>query len=443
MCFQCGSASAQEHDDKTPNDCEPAAARATSHRLKIVGIRVLKGEAPQQVGDKAAGLAAGKSKDHANSAGLAAGGTDSSETAKTFQPLYSSSDLQIVVTEDSYVDAVAIKNKCNAELHLFFNGVDVTHAVMQFGQELDADAHQVKLTYHVGSNAEAGEFWKALYRENGIGRPAALRIAFGWPDTGPNSESVNIPQIWAAVAPPTRRWLAIGMLIATAVSFLLLLAYGDTFRDSAPPWLDIARKYRGQSNDPQTLQAFAQKVDPLYIANQQVYPDFAQAVVAGATVESGDFNKAAAALIVSDCDLPRPTFSLSRVQLGAWFVFAVATGIFLFIVFDDLPPISGSVLALLGISVSTASVSVAVEPKKSEGSSWTSRGFFADLVTGFDDNQQIHRYQAVVINMMLLLVGLHFTWENLAFPVFDDTWLAFLGVSGAAFAAGKKVMETT
>lgn len=44
--------------------------------------------------------------------------------------------------------------------------------------------------------------------------------------------------------------------------------------------------------------------------------------------------------------------------------------------------------------------------------------FFAELVICFGDNLQICRYQPVVINLMLLLAGLHFVLENLAFPVF-------------------------
>jgi len=137
----------------------------------------------------------------------------------------------------------------------------------------------------------------------------------------------------------------------------------------------------------------------------------------------------------------RAAFSLARVQLAVWFVFAVAAGVFLWIVYGQLPPIDGSLLALLGLSVGTAGISVAVD-KNSGGRGYSpSQGLLLDLVTGFDEKQQVHRYQAVVVNLLLLFVGISHVQQQLTYPIFDATWLALLGVSGVALGVGKQLLE--
>ncbi|CAD6532501.1 hypothetical protein LMG28727_02944 [Paraburkholderia kirstenboschensis] len=46
-----------------------------------------------------------------------------------------------------------------------------------------------------------------------------------------------------------------------------------------------------------------------------------------------------------------------------------------------------------------------------------SAGFWADLITSFDGAQkQLYRYQAVVVNLLLLLVGIYHVAQHLAYP---------------------------
>lgn len=71
-----------------------------------------------------------------------------------------------------------------------------------------------------------------------------------------------------------------------------------------------------------------------------------------------------------------------------------------------------------------------------------SRGFWYDLLTGFDERKQLHRYQAVVVNILLLVVGIFHVQQQLSYPVFDPTWLIFLGISGTAYGVGKQVLES-
>jgi hypothetical protein len=66
-----------------------------------------------------------------------------------------------------------------------------------------------------------------------------------------------------------------------------------------------------------------------------------------------------------------------------------------------------------------------------------------DIVTGFDEKQKFHRYQAVVVNILLLLTGFSYCVQQLAYPEFDQSWLALLGLSGATLGAGKQMLEKT
>ena len=144
---------------------------------------------------------------------------------------------------------------------------------------------------------------------------------------------------------------------------------------------------------------------------------------------------------VSMRSINRATFSLSRTQLAVWFAFALCAGLFLFIAKADLPPLDGSLLVLLGISVGTASAGQLIGAD-GDGTFRPSRGFIFDLVTGPDDKQQVHRLQAVAVNLLLLVVGFIHVKQQLTYPIFDNSWLYFLGISGTAYAAGKQLTET-
>ena len=138
----------------------------------------------------------------------------------------------------------------------------------------------------------------------------------------------------------------------------------------------------------------------------------------------------------------RSTYSLGRTQLGIWFLFAVATASYLWIIYGDLPGIEGSLLALLGLSLGVSGMSLAVDQNNSSKITYRpSSGLLLNVMTDWDNQQQVHRFQAVVVNLLLLMVGIIHVLRHLAFPIFDTTWLAFLGISGVALAAGKSTAE--
>jgi len=137
----------------------------------------------------------------------------------------------------------------------------------------------------------------------------------------------------------------------------------------------------------------------------------------------------------------RSTYSLGRVQVGMWLIFAITTGLFLYAVFGCLPDLPPSMLALLTVSAATTGASVMADSAAGGRDFQISRGFLRDLTTGFDSKQQLHRFQAVVVNVMLLFVGIFSVVDELVYPTFDAAWLGFLGLSGVALAGGKQFAE--
>lgn len=43
---------------------------------------------------------------------------------------------------------------------------------------------------------------------------------------------------------------------------------------------------------------------------------------------------------------------------------------------------------------------------------------------------------------LLLIVGIFHVFQHLTYPMFEATWLAFLGISGAALTTGKSLVES-
>ena len=64
-----------------------------------------------------------------------------------------------------------------------------------------------------------------------------------------------------------------------------------------------------------------------------------------------------------------------------------------------------------------------------------------DVTTGADGNQQVYRFQAVLVHGLLLGVGVVYVIQYLAYPSFDTSWLQFLGLSGITQTAGKQIVE--
>jgi hypothetical protein len=136
----------------------------------------------------------------------------------------------------------------------------------------------------------------------------------------------------------------------------------------------------------------------------------------------------------------RLPYSLVRVQWGAWMMFATTAAVYLWLVYGEFPALDGSVLGLVSVSTITAGASFIVDDKVGNSPGY-SRGFVFDLMTGANDVQQAHRYQALVVNVLLFVVGIVYVSQHLAYPVFDPSWLGLMTLSGIAQTAGKGILE--
>lgn len=360
------------------------------------------------------------------------------------QLLAGAGDLELVMKKLEF-DQEARFTAPNSPPRLIINGVNLEDSAALIATFV-CDSH-VYLRFRIAPKKGSEKLWSAIYNSSGLTGKEPLVPAIGWDGGG--------SPITLDASAGDRREISVStelrVLIAFAIVALVLLltyavyAYTDAFRDAKTPWwFTDAMKLRTLKVDGAWLALQYSNFDATrlttYYANaaqlavQEKYPK--------TQLEEWDYFFG---LVLSQrtVERPRATYSLARTQLGLWFVFSVCSGVFLWIVYGDLPRIENSLLALLGISVGTAGVSLTIDTNISKDVNGfkPSQGFY-DLVTGFDDQQQVYRYQAVVINVLLLTVGVMNVIQSLTYPIFDPTWLAFLGISGVALATGKQIIET-
>ena len=87
-------------------------------------------------------------------------------------------------------------------------------------------------------------------------------------------------------------------------------------------------------------------------------------------------------------------------------MFASTAAVFLWLVYTRFPVHEGSVLGLVGVSTLTAGASLIIDNASTDKNTVFSRGFFYDIMTDNNGVQQAHRYQAIVVNIPLLFVGI-------------------------------------
>lgn len=361
-------------------------------------------------------------------------------------------DLLVAVESDDFEATQVSGRRPAGDFVLLLNGVPLPTNASLLALEDVGDL--VVLRYRVSQGKESQKLWAILYKDSGLLATQPLYAALAWRRSG--TEAVTtIPErskVHAAVRVTTLgRFAWAGILVGLTVLTVIFVARrSDTLRDAATPeWLlrakrlqrELVRSGNAEAHEKRIRESF-QAYDP---ADREHYDSLADRALAG---EEIDAEKTPAAVIglalrTGDWPLVRGTYSLSRTQLALWFTFTVATALFLWLVYGELAKIDNSLLLLLGISGGTAAVAWAADRNAGGRRYQPSEGFWADLVTGFDhENSQLHRYQAVVVNLLLLTVGIHHVAQQLTYPVFDETWLIFLGVSGATYGAGKHILES-
>lgn len=312
----------------------------------------------------------------------------------------------------------------------------------------------ITLRYRLSQGKEVQRLWSMLYVDGALFMPEDLRVALVW-----KSANGNVAKVIPAGSDPAGqirivtglRLTVAAVLLAFLIMMVIYVARNtDVMRDAGdgdiPSFWKEAQDLKTQISGltAQQASAFLANYRSVYSAqNHAKYDTSAADALAGEIVQTDDIVSVTFGLALNPAPWKpvRATYSLARTQLALWFTFVVGTGLFLWLLFGNLPTIDGSMLVLLGISSGTAGYSWTVDQSMNNKSYIPSRGFWSDLMTGFDTNKHIYRYQAVFINMLLVIIGIYQVTETLAPPEFNESWLFFLGISGATYGTGKTVLE--
>ena len=369
------------------------------------------------------------------------------------QALVGIGDIDVAISRAGYERIVAYELKYSRALVLYINGVPLPKDAKRLGVENYND--YTLLRYRIDQGEDTQLLWSMLFRERGLLNNDFLRVALGWRESGPGTTLYLSPhpanyQNAATIGITTELRLgfasgAIALLIA-GLTWIALKT--DALRDaSLPDWFVKAKEIRAQVLNPpygRTSLEVLQDQDANYSdVMKPQYVRVARAALDGTPPPPGREVMVPIGLAL-DTQIHEPqaaSYSLARVQLAMWFAFAIAAGLFLWIVYGQLLRIDGSLVTLLLISTGTTALSTGVDRNAGSRPYASSKGFFLDLVTGFDESQQVHRYQAVVVNLLLLFVGISHVLQQLNYPIFEATWLGLLGVSGAALGLGKQTLE--
>ncbi|MDQ6830501.1 MAG: hypothetical protein M3081_16710 [Gemmatimonadota bacterium] len=139
-------------------------------------------------------------------------------------------------------------------------------------------------------------------------------------------------------------------------------------------------------------------------------------------------------------------YSLSRVQMAYWFFLVVASFMFIWLVTGSSDTITGSVLALIGISAGTFLGATAIDSSKRDEdnadiSGESTNGFLNDILHDAH-GPTFHRFQMVVWTLVLGFLFIVSVWGRLSMPEFGGTMLGLLGVSSGTYL-GFKLPEKT
>lgn len=309
--------------------------------------------------------------------------------------LSGSGEVLVVVSADSWAKAVQRQaNGSSPKPKLFINGTlagdDAAPLEIQLMQERNA----VHLRYRVVASKSTRALWTALYQSLGdMHQPIELQASLGW-DTVPTSKTAPTDRTTGPLVRITsgeREAAGFVVIALLGVFFVWCLLKTDVFRD-------------------------------VRASPAEMVPSLARRLPAGTLVRS--------------------TYSLARVQWGVWLTVVLCMEVFMWIVLSDLPPLPPMVVALISVSTATSLASFAVDGGAGARPFLVSQGFLRDLVTGWDGSQQLHRTQAVAVNLVLVVVVADHVIRTLAFPEIDASLLALLGVSGIAQTGGKQVLES-
>ena len=311
-------------------------------------------------------------------------------------------------------------------------------------------------------------YWNSVYRKAGWLGAAAQRAEIQIDEIGPVAKSAdNVVKVSGTSG--LRRTVALIAAVFISIMFLWALFSNQIFRDDSPDWIEKARIQDRILNsnlaslkawltkqatdlkltpDPETLEKWpVNRPDPLALPdNDKLVSQAIKAYVRirynPAEPAAPDGQLATIGAVILGKDAFRVSYSLSRVQLGAWLMMTIAGGLSIWVVHGLLPTIPLTFLALLGISGTTRLLSGVVDNAKEHAAGAVSQGLLADLTAGTNGGG-IHRYQALMINLLLLTTIAFDLFNNLAFPEIANSWLVLLTGSAGIYMATKQISEST
>jgi hypothetical protein len=141
---------------------------------------------------------------------------------------------------------------------------------------------------------------------------------------------------------------------------------------------------------------------------------------------------------IGDDDSP---FSLALTQLSFWTIVVASSFIYIWIVTEELPPITGSTLILLSVSALTTAGSRLVDIRTDKKGPVTAKSvsFMEDILRD-ELGYSVHRAQMF---MWTAIMGIVFVSNVIRFqqiPQLDESLLALMGISSTAYV-GLKTME--
>jgi len=132
-----------------------------------------------------------------------------------------------------------------------------------------------------------------------------------------------------------------------------------------------------------------------------------------------------------------PTYSLGRTQMAFWFINVVLAVLLIWAVTGSVPPITSSVLGLMGIGTGTALGAALVDQSgTTPTAAKDSRNFLMDILTD-GTTIALHRFQMFVWTLVMFFIFWGAVWNRLALPDFDSTLLGLMGISAGAYLGFK------
>ena len=281
------------------------------------------------------------------------------------------------------------------------------------------------LKYELINGDNTKILWSNIYGQAGLQKNTVLQPSLQYVD---NSKITITATTTAKIKVTTalKTYIALTLILLSLISVFILARNTDVLRDEAlPTWWEEAKKLRKQTIKKRELNKDEQDLIKKALDGEISIKDN---IIISILAESNQNWKS-----------PRASYSLTKVQLASWFIFTLVTGVYFWVIFDNLPDIeSGILISLLGIN-GGLSVINNLSDQKNQKLYIISNGFWTDITTGFDDEAKIYRYQSVLINITLLTIGFYDFFSNLTYPTFPPSWLAFLAGSAAYYAFGREL----